>query len=46
MGRPSGPGEATELIYDVEVSLYEMGAAVNGFPDDKRMVVIGGSMTN
>lgn len=46
LGKPGAPGEATELIYDVEVSVYEEGAADAGFPDDKRMVVIGGSMTN
>lgn len=46
MGKDPAPGEATELIYDVEVSVYEEGAAAGGFPDDKRMVVIGGSTTN
>lgn len=46
LGKAGMPGEATELIYDVEVSVYEEGAAASGFPDDKRMVVIGGSMTN
>lgn len=43
LGKAGTPGEATELIYDVEVTVYEEG----GFnDDDKRMVVIGGSMTN
>lgn len=46
MGRDPLPGEITELIYDVEVSVYEEGAAASGFPDDKRMIVIGGSTTN
>lgn len=46
LGKAGAPGEATELIYDVEVSVYEEGAAAAGFPDDKRMVVIGGSTTN
>ncbi len=46
MGQPALPGEITELIYDVEVSLYKEGAAAAGFPDDERMVVIEGSMTN
>lgn len=46
LGKAGTPGEATELIYDVEVSVYEEGAAAAGFPDDKRMVVIGGSTTN
>lgn len=43
LGKAGAPGEATELIYDVEVTIYEEG----GFDDDtKRMVVIGGSMMN
>ncbi len=46
LGKPGTPGEATELIYDVQVSIYEEGAAASGFPDDMRKVVIGGSMTN
>lgn len=46
MGRAATPGEATELIYDVTVSVYKEGAADSGFPDDMRMVVIGGSTTN
>ncbi|MCX4321927.1 MAG: prepilin-type N-terminal cleavage/methylation domain-containing protein [Lachnospiraceae bacterium] len=46
MGKPAASGEITELIYDVEVSVYEEGAAVKGFPDDMRMIVIGGSTTN
>lgn len=46
MGKDPLPGEITELIYDVEVSVYEEGAAASGFPDDKRMIVIGGSTTN
>lgn len=46
MGRDPLPGETTELIYDVTVSIYQAGAAANGFPEDMRMVVIGGSTTN
>lgn len=46
LGKAGAPGEVTELIYDVEVSVYEEGAAASGFPLDKRMVVIGGSTTN
>ncbi len=46
MGRAAAPGEATELIYDVQVSIYKTGAADSGFPEDMRMVVIGGSTTN
>lgn len=46
MGRAAAPGEATELIYDVQISIYKTGAADSGFPEDMRMVVIGGSTTN
>lgn len=46
LGKAGGPGEATELIYDVEVGIYQEGAADDGFPPEKRMVVIGGSTTN
>lgn len=46
LGKAGGPGEATELIYDVEVGIYQEGAADDGFPEEKRMVVIGGSTTN
>ncbi|MCM1267886.1 MAG: prepilin-type N-terminal cleavage/methylation domain-containing protein [Bacteroidales bacterium] len=46
LGKAGSGGEATELIYDVEIGIYEEGAAADGFPQDMRMVVIGGSMTN
>lgn len=46
LGKAGASGEITELIYDVEVSVYREGAAANGFPNDERMVVIEGSMTN
>lgn len=46
LGKAGAPGEATELIYDVEVGVYQAGAADDGFPEEKRMVVIGGSTTN
>lgn len=46
LGKDPAPGEATELIYDVEVGIYQEGAADDGFPEEKRMVVIGGSTTN
>lgn len=46
LGKAGTTGEITELIYDVEVSVYEEGAAASGFPDDKRMIVIEGSTTN
>ncbi len=38
--------DITEVIYDVTVSVYEAGAAANGFPDEDRMVVISGSKNN
>ena len=38
--------DITELIYDVEVSVYEEGAAGRNFPDEERMIVIEGSKTN
>lgn len=46
LGKAGTPGEVTELIYDVQVSIYKTGAADSGFPEDMRMVVIGGSTTN
>lgn len=46
MGKDPDPGEITELIYDVEVAVYEEGAAEKGFPDDMRRTVIAGSMMN
>lgn len=46
LGKAGAAGEITELIYDVEVGIYEKGAADDGFPEDRRMVVIGGSTTN
>lgn len=46
MGAATADGEITELFYNVEVSVYKEGAAGRGFPDDERMVVIGGSKNN
>ena len=46
LGKAGAPGEATELIYDVQVGIYEEGAAASGFPDEMRKVEIGGSITN
>ena len=46
MGKDPLPGEGTELIYDVQVGIYEEGAAASGFPEEMRKVVIEGSMTN
>ncbi len=46
LGKAGTPGEITELIYDVEVSVYEEGAAAKDFPDEMRMVRIEGSTTN
>lgn len=36
----------TEVIFDIEVSIYKQGAYAEGFPDAKRMVVIEGSKNN
>lgn len=36
----------TEVIFDIEVSIYRQGAYAEGFPDSMRMVVIEGSKNN
>lgn len=36
----------TEVIFDIEVSIYRQGAYDEGFPDSMRMVVIEGSKNN
>ncbi|MDE7284691.1 MAG: prepilin-type N-terminal cleavage/methylation domain-containing protein [Lachnospiraceae bacterium] len=36
----------TEVIFDIEVSIYRQGAYDEGFPDTMRMVVIEGSKNN
>lgn len=46
MGAAPAGGDITELIYDVEISVYEEGAAGRDFPEDERMVVIEGSKNN
>ncbi len=46
LGAPGTDDDITEVIYDVTVSVYEAGAAANGFPDEDRMVVISGSKNN
>lgn len=46
MGAAPADGEITELFYNVEVSVYKEGAAGKGFPEEERMVVIGGSKNN
>lgn len=46
LGAPGTNDDITEVIYDVAVSVYEAGAAANGFPDEDRMVVISGSKNN
>ncbi len=38
--------KVTEVIFDIEVSIYRQGAYAEGFPDSKRMVVIEGSKNN
>lgn len=46
MGAAPADGDVTELIYDVEVSVYKEGAADKDFPDEERMIVIEGSKNN
>lgn len=46
LGASGTNDDITEVIYDVTVSVYEAGAAANGFPDEDRMVVISGSKNN
>lgn len=46
MGTAPADGDVTELIYDVEVSVYKEGAADKDFPDEERMIVIEGSKNN
>lgn len=46
MGAAPADTDITELIYDVEVSVYKEGAAGRDFPDDERMIVIEGSKNN
>lgn len=46
MGAAPKDGEVTELFYNVEVSVYKEGAAGKGFPEEERMIVIGGSKNN
>lgn len=36
----------TEVIFDIEVSIYQQGASDDGFPESQRMVVIEGSKNN
>lgn len=41
-----GDDKITEVIFDIEVSIYRQGAYALGFPDTERMVVIEGSKNN
>lgn len=41
-----GNDKITEVIFDIEVSIYRQGAYAAGFPDTERMVVIEGSKNN
>lgn len=41
-----GSAPMTEVIFDIEVSIYRQGAYADGFPDEQRMVVIEGSKNN
>lgn len=46
LGAAATDGEVTELFYNVEVSVYEEGAADKDFPVEERMIVIDGSKNN
>lgn len=39
-------GGITEIIYDIEISVYKKGAKDDGFPDSQRMAYITGSKNN
>lgn len=39
-------GGITEVIYDIEISIYKKGAKDDGFPDSQRMAYITGSKNN
>lgn len=46
LGAVGTDDEITELIYDVEVAIYQEGAAANGFPDEDKKITIAGSKNN
>lgn len=46
LGAAGTDDEITELIYDVEVAIYEVGAAANGFQDEDKKITIAGSKNN
>lgn len=46
LGAAGTDDEITELIYDVEVAIYEVGAAANGFQDEDKKITIQGSKNN
>lgn len=46
LGAVGTDDEITELIYDVEVAIYQEGAAANGFQDEDKKITIEGSKNN
>lgn len=46
LGSEGTDDEITELIYDVEVAIYEEGAAADGFQDEDKRITIEGSKNN
>lgn len=46
LGSDGTDDEITELIYDVEVAIYEEGAAADGFQDEDKKITIQGSKNN
>lgn len=46
LGAAGNDDEITELIYDVEVAIYEEGAAADGFRDEDKKITIEGSKNN
>ncbi|MBP3475585.1 MAG: prepilin-type N-terminal cleavage/methylation domain-containing protein [Lachnospiraceae bacterium] len=46
LGAAGTDDEITELIYDVEVAIYQEGAAAGGFQDEDKKIIIEGSKNN
>lgn len=46
LGAPGTDDKVTEMIYDVEVAIYQEGAAAEGFKDEDKKITIEGSKNN
>lgn len=46
LGAPGTDDKVTEMIYDVEVTIYQEGAAAEGFKDEDKKITIEGSKNN